>query len=102
MQKNVILILLLCFSAITSAQKVRVSGTVVDKEGNAIPNVSVRELDENRRVINQTKTDENGIYSFKVRDNYNTIQFLVTGYRKLTHKMLGHNTVKATMEPRRG
>ena len=101
MQKNVIIIFLLCFSAIANAQKVRVSGIVVDQAGNAIPNVSVREIDENRRVVNHTKTDKNGIYSFKVRDNYNSIQFLASGYRKLTHKILGHTSVKATMEPRR-
>ena len=76
--------MLLCFSAIANAQKIRVSGTVVDQHGNAISDVLVRELDENRRVINYTKTDENGIFSFKVQDNYNSIQFLATGYRKLT------------------
>lgn len=101
MQKNILFIMLLCFSAIANAQKIRVSGTVVDQNGNAISDVSVRELDENRRVINYTKTDENGIFSFKVQDNYNSIQFLATGYRKLTHKMLGHHKVTATMEERR-
>lgn len=91
-------LLLLAVSA--TAQQQNVSGKVTSQDG-AIAKVSVREIDENHRIFNHTKTDENGIFSFQVRDAQHRLQFYAPGYRTLTHKMLGERSFKVTMERRR-
>lgn len=80
------------------AQQQNVSGQVLDAQGKPIPNVSVREVDKDNRVLNHTKADANGMFSFVVRDAQHWIQFYSPDYVTLTHKILGKSTVKATME----
>lgn len=82
------------------AQRQTVSGQINGPEG-PIPNVSVREVDSNHRVFNHTKADDNGLFSFTVRDAQHSLQFFAPGYRTFTHKMLGQNLFTVTMEPRR-
>ena len=93
-------ILALCLSLSAVAQKQTVSGTVKDAQGNPIAGVSVRELDHNRRVVKQTKSDANGLFSFPSKDTRHYIQFVADGYRRLTHKMMGYTLINATLDPR--
>lgn len=101
MNNKIALVLSLLLLAVSAtAQQQNVSGKVSNKEG-AIANVSVREIDGNRRIFNHTKTDENGIFSFKVKDAQHHLQFYAPGYRTLTHKMLGQHSFNVTLEQRR-
>lgn len=88
--------LVLSLSAI--AQRQNVSGQVFGPDG-AVANVSVREIDEDRRVCNHTHTDANGIFSFQVRNAQHYLQFHASGYRTLTHKMLGQKRFKVNLQP---
>ncbi len=100
MKNYILAILALCLTLGAAAQKQRVSGTVKDAEGRPIAGVSVRELDHNRRVVKQTRTDANGLFSFPVKDTRHYIQFVADGYRRLTHKMMGYTLINATLDPR--
>ena len=71
-----------------SSTNVNVSGTVMGPDG-AIAKVSIREIDGEHRIFNNSKTDRNGLFSFRVRDLQHSLQFYAPGYRTLTHKMLG-------------
>lgn len=82
------------------AQRQNVSGQINGPEGR-IPNVSIREVDASHRVYNHTKADQNGLFSFTVRDAQHSLKFYAPGYRTFTHKMLGQKSFKVTMEPRR-
>ena len=99
MNRIVTLLLLLCATA-GWAQKYNVSGVVKGPEG-VIPNVSVREIDANHRVYGHTTTDQGGLFTFRVRDIRNSLQFYAPGYRTFTHKMLGKASFRVTMEKRR-
>lgn len=99
MRHSVLLLILFCCAA-TWAQKQLVSGNVKGPEGG-IAKVSVREIDNSRRVFNQTTTDRNGNFSFKVRDTQHYLQFYAPGYRTLTYKMLGETSFRVKMEYRR-
>ncbi len=98
--KTLLTCLLLLASASLTAQRQNVSGQISGPDGR-IPNVSVREVDANHRVYNHTKADQNGLFSFTVRDARHSLKFYAPGYRTFTHKMLGHKSFKVTMEPRR-
>ncbi len=92
------LLLLCCVPAL--AQRQNVSGIVKGPDGG-IEKVSVREIDANHRVFNHTTTDKNGLFSFKVRDAQHSLQFYASGYRTISHKMLGENKFTVTMQRRR-
>ena len=98
--KTVLTCLLLLVSSSLLAQKQNVSGHINGPDG-PIPNVSVREVDANHRVYNHTKADQNGLFSFFVRDAQHSLQFHAPGYRTFTHKMLGQKSFRVTLEPRR-
>ena len=100
MMKTLLTSLLLMLTTQLLAQRQNVSGQIVGPDGG-IPNVSVREVDGNRRVYNHTKADQNGLFSFYVRDAQHSLQFYAPGYRTFTHKMLGQKSFKVTLEPRR-
>lgn len=98
---RIISILFLLLSALPIvAQRQIVSGVVKGPDGG-IPKVSVRELDHDRRVRNHTIADQNGLFSFKVRDAQHYLQFYAPGYRTMVHKMLGQSRFTVTMQPRR-
>lgn len=98
---RIISILFLLISALPIvAQRQNVSGVVKDADGG-IAKVSVRELDQNRRVCNHTTADQNGLFSFNVRDAQHYLQFYAPGYRTIVHKMLGQKCFTVTMERRR-
>lgn len=98
--KTVLTCLLLLVSSSLLAQKQNVRGQINGPDGR-IPNVSVKEVDASHRVYNYTKADENGLFSFYVRDAQHSLQFSAPGYRTFTHKMLGQKSFRVTMEPRR-
>ena len=98
--KTVLTSLLLLLSASLLAQRQNVSGRISGPNGR-IPNVSVREIDANRRIYNHTKADKNGLFSFQVRDAQHSLQFSAPGYRTFTHQMLGQKSFNVTLEPRR-
>ncbi len=83
-----------------SPTNVNVSGVVNGPDG-VIAKVSVRETDGDHRIYANTRTDRNGLFSFRVRDLQHSLQFYAPGYRTLTHKMLGAKSFKVTMERRR-
>ena len=99
MYRIVYILLFLCCTAL-SAQPLNVSGVVKGPDGG-IAKVSVREIDANHRVFNHTSTDQNGLFSFRVRDMKHSLQFYAPGYRTFSHKMLGAKSFKVTMEKRR-
>lgn len=82
------------------AQQQNVSGVVIGPDGS-IAKASVREIDSQRRIFNHTKTDRNGLFSFRVRDINHSLQFYAPGYRTLSHKMLGSTSFRVTLEKRR-
>lgn len=92
--------LLFLLPAVAWAQRQNVSGIVKGPDG-AIADVSVREIDKNRRIFNNTRTDSNGFFSFQVRDAGHSLQFYAPGFRTLSHKMLGAKRFTVTLEPRR-
>lgn len=99
------LMLLCCVPVVAQRQNQRatsanVSGTVKGPDGG-IAKVSVREIDNNHRIFNHTTTDQNGLFSFHVRDAQHSLQFYAPGYRTLSHKMLGEKSFRVTMEKRR-
>lgn len=98
--KTVLTCLLLLVSTSLLAQKQNVSGQINGPDGR-VPNVSVREVDANHRVYNHTKADQNGLFSFTVRDAQHSLQFYAPGYRTFTHKMLGQKSFRVTLERRR-
>ncbi len=98
--KRLLFIMTLLCSSPAWAQRINVSGTVSGPDGR-IEKVSVREIDSEHRIYNNTKTDRNGLFSFRVRDLQHSLQFYAPGYRTLTHKMLGAKSFKVTMEKRR-
>lgn len=100
MKHKILLLLLLC-CAPAWAQRQTVSGVVKAPDGRGIAKVSVREIDASHRYYNQTKTDANGLFSFQVRDAQHSLQFYASGFRTLTHKMLGEKKFTVTMEKRR-
>ncbi|MBO4549401.1 MAG: carboxypeptidase regulatory-like domain-containing protein, partial [Bacteroidaceae bacterium] len=88
MRHKLILSLLLCCIASALAQEQNVSGTIKGPDGT-IAKVSVREIDNNHRVLNHTTSDRNGLFTFHVRDAArHSLQFYAPGYRTFTHKML--------------
>ena len=99
MKRLLFLITLFCCSSVW-AQRYNVSGVVTGPEGG-IAKASVREVDANHRVFNQTTTDRNGLFSFRIRDALHSLQFYAPGYRTFTHKIRGANSFKVTMEKRR-
>lgn len=98
--KTLLISLLLLLTSSLLAQRQNVSGQIIGPNGR-IPNVSVREVDANHRVYNHTTADQNGLFSFSVRDAQHSLQFYAPGYRMFTHKMLGQKSFKVTLEPRR-
>lgn len=89
--------LLLC-TTLSYAQRLTVSGKIIGPDGEQISGASIREIDNNHRIYNNTKSDKNGFYTFNVRDNNHSIQVLAKGFRKVTHKMLGKSTVNVHLE----
>ncbi|MBR6032371.1 MAG: carboxypeptidase regulatory-like domain-containing protein [Bacteroidaceae bacterium] len=96
MRHQILFLILLC-TAHAWAQQQNVSGIVKGPDGG-IANVSVREIDSNRRFFNHTRTDGNGLFSFHVRDAQHSLQFYAPGYRTISHKMLGEKKFNVTME----
>ena len=99
MNRLFLIITLFCCSSVW-AQRYNVSGVVRGPEGG-IAKASVREIDANHRVFNQTTTDRNGLFSFRVRDALHSLQFYAPGYRTFTHKIRGVQSFRVTMEKRR-
>lgn len=98
MNRDILALLLLFCTTILYAQSQTVSGKITGPDGERISGASIREIDNNRRIYNTTKSDKNGIYTFSVRDNNHSIQVLAKGFRKITHKMLGKSTVNVHLE----
>ncbi len=94
-----ILLLLCCCLPLWSQSQI-VSGVVSGPDG-VIAKVSVREIDKTQRFFSNTKTDRNGLFSFKVRDAQHSLQFYAPGYRTITHKMFGEKLIRVKMEKRR-
>lgn len=90
--------LLFLLPVVSWAQRQNVSGVVKGPNG-AIADVSVREIDKNHRIFNNTRTDSNGFFSFQVRDGGHSLQFYAPGFRTLSHKMLGAKRFTVTLEP---
>lgn len=101
MKKIYFLIIAALYATISSAQSGTVSGNVVNTNGEPIADASIRELDHNKRVINHTLSDANGIFTFNVKDKQHSIQVIAAGYRKISHKLLGHSRVNVTLHERR-
>lgn len=98
MRRTTLISLLLLLTASVFAQRQTVSGQISGPDGR-IPNVSVREVDANHRVYNHTRSDQNGLFSFQVRDAQHSLQFIAPGYHTLTHKMLGNKSFRVTLDP---
>ena len=100
MRTSLTCLLFLLLATQLLAQRQNVSGQIFGPDGR-IPNVSVREVDANHRVYNHTKAEQNGLFSFTVRDAQHSLQFYAPGYRTFTHKMLGQKSFRVTLERRR-
>jgi len=86
--------LLLLLSVPVFAQ-VKVSGTILDDTGQALPGVSILE----KGTSNGTTTDVNGKYSLNVASSSSTLVFSFIGYTSIEEALNGRTSVDLTMQP---
>lgn len=77
--KKIVTGLLMLFAAIVSAENVK--GTVVDRQGNPMPFVTVSVLSQDSTLLTGTITDDNGRYSIEVPARTYIIQASYIGYQ---------------------
>ena len=77
--KKIVTGLLMLFAAIASAENVK--GTVVDRQGNPMPFVTVSVLSQDSTLLTGTITDDNGRYSIEVPARTYIIQASYIGYQ---------------------
>lgn len=77
--KKIVTGLLMLFAAIASAENVK--GTVVDRQGNPIPFVTISVLSQDSTLLTGTITDDNGRYSIEVPARTYIIQASYIGYQ---------------------
>lgn len=87
------MVLLFTFSICSYAQ-VRVSGTIVDDNGNSVPGVSVVE----KGTTNGTSSDLDGKYTLTVSSSNAILQFSFVGMVTLDEAVNGRSTVNVTMK----
>lgn len=78
MRKYILILLMLTSSFCYSlhAQNITISGKVVDDQGITLPGVTIIEAG----TTNGTATDEDGIYTIKVKDNKSVLTFTYLGF----------------------
>jgi TonB-linked SusC/RagA family outer membrane protein len=75
-----------------ASASVTVTGKVVDKKGHPISNVSVTEVDADKRIIRGVSTDVEGNFAIHISNTKNKLSFSIIGYK--TIEELSINTRK--------
>lgn len=100
MNKKIILIILQLVFILTSVfgqSKIRVRGKVTD--GNeALPGVTVVELDKNNRIQTGTTTNLDGEYVIFLKGDDSKLQFSFIGYKVQTIDLNGKTTINVVLE----
>jgi iron complex outermembrane receptor protein len=89
-----IVILLFCMSIIADAQAIKVSGTVTDEKGGAVPGVTVTV----KNTTNSVATDKEGKYSISLV-NSGTLLFKFLGYTTQEVAVKGQTTINVSLVP---
>src|SRR6187549_1781298 len=85
--------LLLLASVPLYAQSVRVSGTIVDDTGQAVPGVSILE----KGTSNGTTTDTDGKYTINVGSGSSTLVFSFIGYKSQELGVNNQSTINVSL-----
>lgn len=64
-----------------------VRGKVTSLDKTPLAQVVVAEIDDDNRIISAAKTDENGMYTLKIKDPENKLRFKLTDYFTLFEKI---------------
>jgi TonB-linked SusC/RagA family outer membrane protein len=91
--KGMFIILLSLFSTIAFAQKVTVTGTIIDATGQGLPGVTIVE----KGTANGAITNLDGLYSISV-ESAAVLQFSFIGMKAQEIAVAGQSTVNLTME----
>jgi hypothetical protein len=94
--KKLMIMLLALLSVSLAATAQQLSGKVTDANGG-LEGVTVAEVDKNDRVLNQTKTDGNGIFQLPLRSNRNRVRVFKDGYGSITERIDGRATMRITL-----
>ncbi len=96
MRQKIFITILFILSGLsqTFAQQRTVSGKVTDKDGNAVPGVSVIAKGSNTG----TQTDSEGSYSLSVGSNASTLVFSSIGFGRQEVSIVGQSSVNVFME----
>lgn len=94
--KKTIMMLLALLSAGLAATAQQLSGKVTDAQG-PVEGATVYELDKSDRVLNQTRTDGNGLFQLAVRSNKNKVRVTKNGYKEITESIGGRLMVRITL-----
>ena len=88
-------IIFLIFVIPVSAQDIRVTGKVLDENGDAMPGVGIIDLS---RPANGTVSDRDGAWSITV-DRGDTLEFSFLGYMTVEEPVRGRSRIDVTLEP---
>jgi TonB-linked SusC/RagA family outer membrane protein len=79
---------------VTEKQEITIIGIVRDESRGPVPGVSIQSVSD--RSIS-TATDQNGHFSLKVDNDYDTLRFSCVGYRTQQIPLRGRKTVEVTL-----
>ncbi len=101
--RNILVLLTLVYTLGWKANaqtQTMVTGKVAEKgNGDAIPGVSVVEINANDRQVNGVVTDQNGNYKLRMSDPANSIRFSYIGFKSVVQKLNGRSAINVSLEP---
>lgn len=80
-----ILVLIFGLSIFANAQKAILTGTIYDRQGAIIPNVSVKVIAKSSKQY-EVKTDDNGVYEVKITTGIYTVECSAHGFKSFKMK----------------
>ena len=95
MYRILAVIIFLIFVIPVSAQDIRVTGKVLDENGDAMPGVGIIDMS---RPANGTVSDRDGAWSITV-DRGDTLEFSFLGYMTVEEPVRGRSRIDVTLEP---
>jgi len=92
---GIIAVYLLMLVSVPLYAQVRVTGTIIDDTGQAVPGVSVLE----KGTANGTTSDNDGKYSINVGNANSTLVFSFIGYKAKEVPVNNRGTIDVSMDP---
>ena len=87
------MISMMAFSIVSSAQRIAVSGTIVDETGDPVPGVNILE----KGTANGTSSDAEGKYSINVADGSAILVFSFIGFKTEEVTVGSRNAINITL-----